>query len=361
MKSNNYVLILAGGIGSRFWPISKSKKPKQFLDILHTGKTLLQHTYERFAQICPKENIYVITGDQYKHFVREQLPELNEEQLLPEPARKNTAPCVAYFAHKLVASNPKANMIVAPSDHVITNNAAFAQVVSQSLSIATEKDVLITLGITPTRPDTGYGYIQFDEDNGDNNGYYKVKTFSEKPTKEIAETFIQSGDFLWNAGIFIMNVKSILNALHKFLPEIDDVFREGDGLYNTDKEHAFINSAYMQCSNISLDYGVMEKAKNVCVIPSNIGWTDLGTWASLYDLYKKDYLGNAVAGTNVMVMDARNCMVMVPDNKLVVLHGLSNYIVIDSEDVLLICEKEKEQEIKQIVSDIKRIKGDKYL
>ncbi len=360
MPTHDYVLIMAGGIGSRFWPLSKNKKPKQFLDVLGTGKTLLQQTFERFEEVVPPENIFVVTNDAYKDFVTEQLPKIKSTNILLEPARKNTAPCVAYAAHKISALHPTANLIVAPSDHIILNEKMFGEVMDKAKTIASHKDVLLTLGILPTRPDTGYGYIQFIEGN-DENGAHKVKTFVEKPTLEIAKTFYQSGDFLWNSGIFIGSVKSWLRAFQLYQPELFDIFQRGKTYYNTKKEKEFINKVYTLCQNISIDIGVMEKAKNVLVMPAKFGWSDLGTWASLYNLHQKDYMGNAVSGKNVVVFDTNNCMVMVPDKKLVVLQGLEDYIIVDSDDVLLISPKDREQEIKQIVADIKRQKGDKFL
>ena len=360
MPTHDYVLIMAGGIGSRFWPLSKNKKPKQFLDVLGTGKTLLQQTYERFEEIILAENIFVVTNDIYKDFVTEQLPKLKESNLLLEPARKNTAPCVAYAAHKISTMHGNANLIVAPADHIILNEKLFTEVLQKAISISSHKEVLLTLGIMPTRPDTGYGYIQYIEGNAE-NGAFKVKTFVEKPTLEIAKTFYASGDFLWNSGIFVGGVKSWLRAFQLYQPELYDIFQNGKSVYNTKKERAFISKVYTQCTNVSIDIGLMEKAKNVLVIPAKFGWSDLGTWASLYNLHQKDYMGNAVSGKNVVVYDTNNCMVMVPDKKLVVLQGLDDFIVVDSDDVLLITPKNREQEVKQIVADIKRQKGEKYL
>jgi len=360
MAGNNYAVIMAGGIGSGFWHFSKNKKPKQFLDVLNTGKTLIQQTYERFAQFILPDNIFVITNEAYKDLVKEQLPKINESNILLEPARKNTAPCIAYSVHKIASINSNANVMVAPSDHVILNETVFADISEKALTLVSMKDVLLTLGIMPTRPDTGYGYIQFLEDQSEGEAY-KVKTFVEKPTLEIANTFYQSGDFLWNAGIFAANVKSWIRAFHHYMPEMNELFAEGKSIYNTIKEKDFIAKTYAQCPNVSIDIGIMEKAKNVLVIPAKFGWTDLGTWASLYGMYEKDYLGNAVSGKNIMVYDSTNCMIMVPDNKLVVLQGMENFIVVDTEDVLLIVEKDREQEVKQIVADIKRQKGEKYL
>lgn len=355
-----YALIMAGGIGSRFWPVSKNKHPKQFLDILGTGKSLIRQTYERFIKFIPPENIYVVTNEVYKKLLAKEIPELTENQILLEPARKNTAPCVAYAAYKIASLNTSANIIVAPSDHVILDEEKFRDVVKQAVAYTTQNDDIITLGIRPTRPDTGYGYIQFIEEQ-EEPGIHKVKTFLEKPTKVIAKTIYNSGDFLWNAGIFVAGVKTWIKAFSQHLPEMDDLFRGGKKFWNTSKEPEFISEAYGQCMNVSIDIGIMEKASNVKVIPSQFGWSDLGTWASLYEQHEKDYLGNAVNGKNVTVYDANNNMVMVPDNKLVVLQGIENFIVVETDDVLLICSKENEQEIKQIVQELKRTRGDKWL
>ena len=356
---NNFVAIMAG-IGSRFWPKSRVSYPKQFLDILGVGKTLLQITYERFLGVCPKENIYVVTSQRYGNLVMEQLPNLHADQILKEPIRRNTAPCIAYVSNKIKARNPNATVVVAPSDHIVQKNKVFTEVVNRGIQFVQKQNALVTLGILPTRPDTGYGYIQFTDDEK-NSQVFKVKTFTEKPTPEIAKTFIKSGDFLWNAGIFIWRVNSILEAFEKYLPEVHDVFEQGLETYNTEKEAEFISTAYTLCKNISIDYGVMEKADNVFVIPGDFGWSDLGTWASLYETYDHDYLGNAVSGKNVMIYNSAHSMVMVPDDKLVVLQGLDGYCVIDTGDVLLICKKEKEQQIKQITADIKSKKGERYL
>ncbi len=351
---------MAGGIGSRFWPKSRVAHPKQFLDILGMGKTLLQMTYDRFLEVCPKENIYIVTSHLYGDLVKEQLPDLEDHQIVQEPIRRNTAPCIAYVSHKIKAQNPNASIVVAPSDHIVMKEEVFTEVINKALKFVSKEEALVTLGIVPTRPDTGYGYIQFDE-NDTEEKIFKVKTFTEKPTPEIAKTFLKSGDFVWNAGIFIWSVNTILTAFEKHLPEIHEVFAQGTGLYNTDKEQKFISTAYSLCTNISIDYGVMEKAEDVFVIPADFGWSDLGTWASLYETYNHDYLGNAVSGKNVMIYDSANSMVMVPDDKLVVLQGLDGYCVIDTGDILLICQKEREQEIKGITADIKSKKGEKYL
>ncbi len=355
-----YVAIMAGGIGSRFWPYSRTDYPKQFLDILNTGKTLLQWTYERFAQFIPEENIFVVTHHHYVSKVKEQLPDLLTDNIVSEPSRKNTAPCIAYISHKINKQDPKANIICAPADHLIMDSIAFASTCLNALMFVQKHSALVTLGIKPTRPDTGYGYIQFETQQVSDN-VYPVKTFTEKPNLELARTFLQSGDFLWNAGIFVWNVKTILVAFNKYLPEIDELFVQNDALLNTPDEKKAIESIYPQCTNISIDYAIMEKADNVYVIPSNFGWSDLGTWASAYENLDRDDSGNAVQGKNIMLVDAKNCMIKAPQEKLLVIQGLDEFIVVDTSDVLLICKKENEQQIKEYVAEVKRNKGDKFL
>ncbi|MBL7717744.1 MAG: mannose-1-phosphate guanylyltransferase [Flavipsychrobacter sp.] len=357
---NNYVAIMAGGIGSRFWPVSRTGHPKQFLDLLGTGRSLIQWTYNRFKHICPKENIYFITNQSYISTLKEQIPEISDENIISEPSRKNTAPCAAYFAHKMMALNPNANIIMSPADHLIMDERAFERTTFDALDFVAHHNALLTMGIKPTRPDTGYGYIQYDVEE-ELDKVYRVKTFTEKPSLELARTFLKSGDFLWNSGIFIWNVKTIMEALEKYLPEMNEVFLQAKEVYNTPREHAVINDLYSQCTNISIDYGIMEKAKNVYTIPSYFGWCDLGTWESAYENSDKDYLGNAVYGDNVMVIDASECMIKAPNDKLLVVQGLENFIVIDTPDVLLVCERNREQQIKEYVAEVKRNKGEKYL
>jgi mannose-1-phosphate guanylyltransferase len=361
MNSNYYAIIMAGGIGSRFWPISRTSHPKQFIDILGTGKTLIQQTYDRFLKVCPKENIYVVTNEIYANLVKTQLPGMADGQILTEPVMRNTAPCVAYGCYKIESLNPNAAIVIAPSDHLILDEAAFVSTIEKSLVAATENGCLVTLGIKPSRPDTGYGYIQFT-DKTINTDFHKVKTFTEKPTLEIAKTFIQSGDFLWNAGIFIWSAKAILESFQKHLPEINDIFADARPVYNTENERSYIHSAYQQCTNISIDYGIMEKADNVYVLPSEFGWSDLGTWASIYQLAEKDYVGNAVIPSEKVIMyDSSNCMVNVPADKLVILKGLHDFIVVESNNTLLICPREDEQNVKQVVADVKQKFGTKYI
>lgn len=360
MDQHNYVAIMAGGIGSRFWPVSRQNNPKQFLDILNTGKSLIQWTFERFSRFIPLENIYIVTNHHYADKVQRQLPSLPSENIVREPSRKNTAPCIAYIAYKIAKQDPDANIICAPADHLILDPDAFSTLCSTGLHFCAHHDALLTLGITPTRPDTGYGYIQFEQ-SAVSDHVYPVKTFTEKPDLELAKTFLQSGDFLWNAGIFLWSVKAIVKAFKTYQPDLADLFEQELGRINTPEEAEAIEFIYSQCTNISIDYAIMEKAENVFVIPANFGWSDLGTWNSAYDNMDKDYLNNAVSGKNVMVIDATHCMVKTHQDKLVVLQGLDNFIVVDTPDVLLICSKDKEQQIRDFVSDIKRSKGEKYL
>ncbi|MEZ5046474.1 MAG: mannose-1-phosphate guanylyltransferase [Chitinophagaceae bacterium] len=356
---NNYVAIMAGGIGSRFWPESRNHFPKQFLDILGTGKSLIQWTYDRFAAICPPENIYIITNELYIPALKKQLPTIQDNNILSEPSRKNTLPCAAYVAHKIYALNPNANIIMSPADHLIFDEHKFDRDILDALDFVSKHNMLITLGIKPTRPDTGYGYIQYETGESISR-FFKVKTFTEKPSHELAETFIRSGDFLWNAGIFVWNVNTIKEALSIYMPDMNELF-ESVTSYNQANEHKDLEMVYAQCTNISIDYGIMEKAKNVYVVPSYFGWCDLGTWNSAYDNSQKDYLGNAVYGDNVMIIDASQCMIKAPDNKLLVVQGLENFIVVDTKDILLICERNREQQIKDYVAEVKRNKGDQFL
>ena len=360
MNKHHYVAIMAGGIGSRFWPKSRTSYPKQFLDILNTGKSLIQWTFERYAAFVPKENIYVVTCEDYSSIVAEQLPDIPLENIVAEPSRKNTAPCVAYISFKILMKDPEALMIVAPSDHMIMDSKIFEQVTRKALAFVSKKEAFITLGITPTYPNTGYGYIQYETEscNGD---VYKVKTFTEKPNIELAKTFVASGEFLWNGGIFVWKVKTAINAFQKYQPEMFELFDNEKQYFNTSREGESIQKIYPLCTNVSIDYAIMEKADNVYVIPSSFGWSDLGTWNSAYENLDKDYLGNAVASKNVIVIDSTKCMVSAPLEKLLVLQGLDDFIIVDTPDVLMICKKEKEQSIKEYVAEVKRSKGDKYL
>jgi mannose-1-phosphate guanylyltransferase len=359
-NKHHYVAIMAGGIGSRFWPMSRTAFPKQFLDVLNTGKTLIQWTYERYTKFIPAENIFIVTSEEYVEIVKNQLPELPVQNILAEPSKKNTAPCIAYISFKLAQIDPKATFIVAPSDHLILEQENFQKIVEKALDFVTNINALATLGIKPSNPNTGYGYIQY-EGLEVSNGVYKVKTFTEKPTHEIAESFLASGDFLWNAGIFAWRASTILKAFEKYQPEMFELFDQEKDNFNTINEKQAIEKIYPQCTNISIDIAIMEKADNVYVLPSAFGWSDLGTWNSAYENMEKDYFGNAVASDNVIVIDATKCMINAPKNKLVVVQGIDDFIIVDTKDVLLICSKEKEQSIKEYVAEVKRHKGDKYI
>jgi mannose-1-phosphate guanylyltransferase len=365
-KSNhNFCVIMAGGIGARFWPMSRTSHPKQFIDILGTGETLIQQTYKRFKRICPKENIYIVTNALYKKLVQTQLPGINSKQILLEPSRRNTAPCIAYANYCILERDPEARIVVAPSDHIILKEDVFLQNIESALEAASENDWLLTLGIRPSRPDTGYGYIQYVD--GKKPVYpkephiKKVKTFTEKPNLELAETFLKCGDFLWNSGIFVWSLKSIMKAFEQYLPEVDKLFKPGTGLFGTKHEKAFIAKTYAICKSISIDYGVMENAGNVYVLAADFGWSDLGTWGSLYENRTHDDKGNTVVGKNVLMYDSANCIVNMPKDKVVVLEGLNDFIVVESENVLLICRKSDEQQIRQFVNDVMLEKGEKYV
>jgi mannose-1-phosphate guanylyltransferase len=359
---NNYCVIMAGGIGSRFWPMSRDKFPKQFIDILGTGKTLIRQTYERFLSICPNENIIVVTNEAYLDHVQKQLPEISRDQILTEPQRRNTSPCVAYAAMRIFAKNPDANMVVAPSDHIIKDEKSFHEAMIKGLAFTADNDVLLTIGIHPNRPDTGYGYIQFKDDETEERfKISKVKTFTEKPNLEMAKFFLKSGDFLWNAGIFLWNAKSILKAFENLMPDMYTIFNDGIDKYNTPQEAEFIKEAYALCKNISIDYGIMEKAKNVFVLSAEFGWSDLGTWKSLYEQLDHDAKGNAVVGQNVMIDHTSNCIINMPKDKLAVIQGLENFIIVETENVLLICPKDDEQQVRNLVNDVKMKKGERFI
>ena len=350
---------MSGGVGSRFWPFSKEDKPKQFLDFFGTGRSLLQSTYDRFKKIVPAENIYIVTNDIYAEMTRAQLPELKENQLLLEPLRRNTAPAIAFASFRIRAVNPHANIIVAPSDHLIMNEDAFANDIKKGLAFVAENPVLLTLGIMPGRPETGYGYIQVEESCTD--GIQKVKAFTEKPNLELAKKFVESGEFMWNSGIFLWNVNSIIDAFRKYLPDIIQKFNEGKELFNTPQEKQFVDTSFPFCPNISIDYGILEKADNVYVNISNFGWSDLGTWGSLHEISKCDDNNNANLNCNALFIESSDNVVAMSENKLVVLQGLDDYIVAESDNVLLVCKKSDEQRIKQFVTDVKFRYGDEYV
>ncbi len=353
---------MAGGIGSRFWPSSRRKKPKQFLDILGLGKTLLQLTFERFKPICPVENIFVVTNLEYEQLVKEQLPELSDQQVLTEPCRNDTAPCITYAALKLRALNPNANFVVAPSDHVILKEAQFTQHLLEGLAFVEKNNVLLTLGIQPHNPNTGYGYIHFDKMAS--GPIYPVHQFKEKPTAARAEEFLASGDYLWNAGIFIWNVNTVLDALQDHAPEVYRILEAGTGKWGTPAERGFIDEFYPKTPSISIDYAIMEKAKNIYTIPADIGWSDLGTWGSLHEQFEKDDQGNAISSASpslVQPLNTSNCMIRTPKDKLIIIKDLDNYIVVDEGNALLIYPKDQEQEIKTVSNDLAARFGEQYL
>ncbi|MFT5749289.1 MAG: mannose-1-phosphate guanylyltransferase [Ancylomarina sp.] len=360
MNSNNYCVIMAGGVGSRFWPLSKQKSPKQFLDILGTGKTMIQMAFERFSSICPTENYYIVTNEQYKDLVLEQLPQLKSEQVLLEPLMRNTAPCIAYANFKIRQRNKDANIIVSPADHLITNETEFLNVLEKGLDYINNTDKLLTLGLKPNRPETGYGYIQV-ENNEVDLGISKVKIFTEKPNLDLAKVFLESGDFFWNSGIFIWSLSAIDKAFKALLPDVDNLFTQGEDTLDEISEREFINKIYPECQNISIDYGILEKSDQVYVFCADFGWSDLGTWGSLYDRSEKDKVGNAIQGDNVMLYDSGNCLINVPNEKLVVVQGMNNYIIVDSKDTLLICKKENEQDIKTFIGDLKVSRRTKFI
>lgn len=362
MNKDHYCIIMAGGIGSRFWPLSKTEKPKQFLDILGTGRTLLQLTFDRFSNLFLKENILVVTSADYKEIVLEQLPELQEDQVLSEPMRKNTAPCIAYANQRILKSNPDAVIVTSPADHLILKQDLFLEEIRKALEFAGRRDALLTLGIKPNRPETGYGYIQAGTKTVSKKyeNLRKVKTFTEKPDYDLARVFIESGEFFWNSGIFIWSLNSIMKAFEKYLPDVNSLFISEDN-YGTPGESDFINDVYATCPNISIDYGIMEKADNVYVLYSDFGWSDLGTWGSLYEHSEKDKWGNVLRGSDVYIYDVNNSIINFPNDKLVVLQGLENFIVVESGNILLVCKKDEEQNIKQFVHDVKIRKGDEYI
>jgi len=354
MNKNTYAVIMAGGIGSRFWPMSTAEHPKQFLDILGTGKTLIQQTVDRFKKTVPAENILIVTNVQYKDLVLEQLPQLKEEQVLCEPARRNTAPCIAYAAYKIKKENPDAVMIVAPSDHLILDQAEFDRIIEIALKEAEQDQQLVTLGIKPSRPDTGYGYIQFvDDTSSQTDEVKKVKTFTEKPILSIAKEFLASGDFYWNSGIFIWSVKTIISEIEKQISDLATLFEEAYDSLSTENETTKMADIYVQCPNISIDFGVMEKAKKVKVVLADFGWSDLGTWGSLYTHLNHDEHKNGILGKKAFLYESSNCVVNLPNDKLAVIQGLNDYIIVESDGVLLVCKKEDEQKIKQYVIDLK--------
>lgn len=359
MSKKNYLVVMAGGIGSRFWPFSRATFPKQFHDVLGTGKSLLQMTISRFGDLIPTENVLVVTNKGYYEQVKSQLPYLDDHQILLEPSGKNTGPCIAYAAYKIGEKNPEASIIVSPSDHFIADIDNFRNEIEEGLSIIEKEDVLLTLGIKPNRPDTGYGYIQYLEQKlGKAN---KVKTFTEKPNLELARNFLESGDFVWNSGIFLWRVSTIKKAFEEFEPEIHEIFSEGKGQYHTDQEEKFISQAYSSCKSISIDYAVMEKAQNVYTLLSDFGWSDLGTWKSLYETSDKTDESNVVDG-NVILKETSNSIVKSSDkDKLIVVNGLNSFIVAYHDNVFMVCPKDEEAKVKEFVAQLKRQDRNEYL
>jgi mannose-1-phosphate guanylyltransferase len=360
--NNRFVLIMAGGVGSRFWPLSRREKPKQFLDILGKGETLIQQTYRRFKSICPEENIFIVTNADHKDLVREQLG-VKPDRILSEPLRRNTAPCIAYGTFRIQSENPEAVIAVTPADHLILKEDEFCEVMGKAYDFAEKNNALLTLGIKPDRPETGYGYIQANNKKSV-DGYeklLKVKTFTEKPDIDLARVFLESGDFYWNSGIFIWNIGAILGAMEKHLPDIFSIFDDGKDLFRTEKEDTFIAQTYAACGSISIDYGIMEKADNVFVLCADVGWSDLGTWSSLYDHTPTDRNGNALVRGNVFSYDNNGNIFNISPGKVAVLQGLTDYIVVNTDDVLLIVKKDEEQNIKQYLDAVKKKTKDKYL
>lgn len=345
----NHLVIMAGGVGSRFWPMSTVEYPKQFIDVLGCGRTLLQLTVDRFKDVCPIENIWIVTSQKYVSIVKDQLPEIHSDNLLCEPCRRNTAPCIAYVSWKIKKRNANANIIVTPSDHIVMDVAEFKRVVSSAVSFTANSDAIVTLGIKPTRPETGYGYIEADLSLSStiNKEIFRVDSFKEKPNYEKAEYYIQHDNFFWNAGIFMWNVETIVNAFRIFQPSIAEVFENLNPYYYTDKEQEMINEVFPTCESISVDYAIMEKADEIFVLPANFGWSDLGTWGSLHENQKKHSHNNVVIGQNVKLYETRNCIIHTLQEKKVVIQGLDGYIVAEKNDTLLICRLNEEQRIKE--------------
>ncbi len=355
LNKNHYAVIMAGGVGSRFWPMSKKTMPKQFHDLLGTGQTLIQKTFSRLAKIVPEKNIFILTNTAYTQLVKEEIPTITARQIIPEPAMRNTAPCILLAALKIKKENPNASMLVAPSDHWIEDEEAFAQDVHTAFK-ASQEDLLMTLGIKPTFPNTGYGYIEYN--NAAKNPIKPVEKFTEKPDYQTARTFFEAGNYLWNAGIFIWKVTTILNAFQTHLPQMYTLFSAGESSFNTPQEINFINSEYQKAENVSIDYGIMEKARRVAVLPASFDWNDLGSWGSLYDKMDKNEEGNVIINARAYLEDAQNNIISVPHGKVVVIEGLSNYIIVENENILLIHPKEKEQEIKLVRQKVQEKFGD---
>lgn len=358
-NKDNFCVIMGGGIGSRFWPFSRKTLPKQFLDFFGTGRSLLQQTFDRFKKIIPTENIFIVTNDMYAALVKEQLPELTSKQILLEPTRRNTAPCIAWASYHIRAINPNANIVVAPSDHLILKENEFLDIITKGLEFVAKSEILLTLGIKPNRPETGYGYIQIAEQKGDN--FYKVKTFTEKPELELAKVFVESGEFYWNSGLFVWNVNTIIKAGELLLPELAAKLEPGKDVYGTPDEKKFIDENFPACPNVSIDFGIMEKADNVYVSLGDFGWSDLGTWGSLYDLSPKDENNNVTLKCQSMFYGSKDNIVVLPKDKLAVIEGLEGYLIAESDNVLLICKKDEEHAIRKYVNDAQIKLGEDYI
>lgn len=340
---------MAGGIGSRFWPMSTEERPKQFIDVLGVGRTLIQMTLDRFRGICPIENVWIVTNERYADLVHEQLPDVPVDHILQEPCRRNTAPCIAYVSWRIKMTDPKANVVVSPSDHIVTNVDEFRRVITSCLKFAGETDAVVTLGMKPTRPETGYGYIQADltSNSPRNREIYRVDQFKEKPDLETAKHYISEHNFFWNAGIFVWSVETIVNALRVYAPRINNIFERIQDVMGTPQEQETINKVYPDCDNISIDYAVMENAEEIFVFPADFGWSDLGTWGSLLLQSQRDMYGNGLIGKNIHTFECRNCVVHTTQEKKVILQGLDGYIVAEHDDTLLVCKLSEEQRIKQ--------------
>jgi len=358
-NKNSYCIIMGGGVGSRFWPFSRKTLPKQFLDFFGTGRSLLQQTFDRFNKIIPTENIFIVTNVLYAELIKEQLPQLSVDNILLEPARRNTAPCILWASYHIRALNPNANIVVAPSDHLILKQDEFLQAIEMGLDFVSKDNKLLTLGIKPNRPETGYGYIQIDEQVGDN--FYKVKTFTEKPELDLAKLFISTGEFYWNSGLFMWNVNSIINACEKLLPEIVLKLNKRADVFGTKEEQDYINEIFPSCPNVSIDYGLMEKADNVYISLGDFGWSDLGTWGSLYELSDKDENGNVTLKCKSIIYNGKNNIIALPEHKLVVVDGLENILVAERDNVLLICKKDEEHAIRKYVNDVQIKYGDDFI
>ena len=362
-REHCYCVIMAGGTGVRFWPVSRAAKPKQFLDVADTGKTFIQSTYERFLRVVPKENILIVTGDRYRDIVMEQLPDLAPDNLLLEPYSRNTAPCIAYATYTLLKRDPQARMVVTPSDHMIDNEELFAETIRKAFDYIEENDVLMTLGVVPTRPDTNYGYIQAygGSDVYKNDKPMQVKTFTEKPDRDLAKVFISTGEFFWNAGIFLWKAETIRKKMEKYLPEVTALFKGWENALGTSVEYEFIARAYTGCRNISIDYGVMEKTDKAWMYPVKFGWGDIGTWESLYNIIpEKDANGNAVSAEKTLIENTRNVLVVSPEKKkLIAIKGLEDYMVVDTEDALVICPKD-DKKFKDFISGLGMPEYEKY-